>query len=83
MRIVIENADTNDFDELAKLARQGKINTFYMTDENERPKGEWVRQDDKWVQCSNCKDGLAGISIYGFKYCPFCGAEMAGIENEK
>ena len=35
MKIVIENADTNDFYELAKLARQGKIHTFYMIDEDE------------------------------------------------
>ena len=49
----------------------------------ERPKGEWIRQDDKWIQCSNCKDGLYGISITGFEYCPFCGADMkGGAEND-
>ena len=36
MRIIIENADSNDFNELAKLARQGKIHTFCMTDEEEK-----------------------------------------------
>ena len=41
MRIIIENADQNDFNELAKLARAGKINTFCMTDD-ERPKGKWI-----------------------------------------
>lgn len=39
MRIIIDNADQNDFNELAKLARAGKINTFCMTDD-ERPQGE-------------------------------------------
>ena len=41
MRIIIENADQNDFNELAKLARAGKINTFCMTDE-ERPQGDLI-----------------------------------------
>lgn len=41
MRIIIENADQNDFNELAKLARAGKINTFCMTDD-ERPQEESV-----------------------------------------
>lgn len=35
MKIVIENADENDFNELAQLARIGRIHTFYMTDEDE------------------------------------------------
>lgn len=35
MRIIIENADNDDFNELAKLAREGKIHTFCMTDEEE------------------------------------------------
>ena len=34
-RIIIDNADTNDFNELAKLAREGKIHTFCMTDEKD------------------------------------------------
>lgn len=41
MRIIIDNADQNDFNELAKLARAGKINTFRMTDD-ERPQDECV-----------------------------------------
>lgn len=36
MRIIIENADERDFNELANLARQGKIHTFYMTDEEDK-----------------------------------------------
>lgn len=45
MRIVIENADFDDFNELAKLARQGKINTFCMTDEDEkRPQEELANE---------------------------------------
>ena len=42
MKIIIENADQRDFNELANLARHGKIHTFYMTDEEERPQGEWI-----------------------------------------
>ena len=35
MRIIIDNADQKDFNELAKLAREGKIHTFCMTDGKE------------------------------------------------
>lgn len=42
MKIVIENADENDFNELAQLARIGRIHTFYLTDEDEGLQGEWI-----------------------------------------
>ena len=35
MKILIEDADFNDFNELANLARQGKIHTFCLTEEKE------------------------------------------------
>lgn len=35
MKIIIEDADARDFQELANLARQGKIHTFCMTDEED------------------------------------------------
>lgn len=50
MRIIIEKADSDDFNELAKLARAGKIHTFCMTDEE-----EWIsvskRLPDKEGKC--------------------------------
>lgn len=45
MRIIIENADNDDFNELAKLAREGKIHTFCMTDEE-----EWISVDEEPVK---------------------------------
>lgn len=79
MKIIIENADARDFNELANLARQGKINTFYMTDEEERPQGEWINTspyDDKG-ECSLC----CYLSKKYYKYCPNCGAGMRGKEE--
>lgn len=79
MKIIIENADARDFNELANLARQGKIHTFYMTDEEERPQGEWTNTspyDDKG-ECSLC----CYLSKKYYKYCPNCGAAMKGKEE--
>ena len=78
MKIVIENADFDDFNELAKLARQGKINTFCMTDEeDERPHGEWkhIVEEDNDVECPFC--GFQEDGIY-YNFCPKCGADMRG-----
>ena len=81
MKIVIENADTNDFNELAKLARQGKIHTFYMTDEEERPQGEWLEICDiKSWQFTNEHYECDKCHYKGNKsnFCPNCGADMRG-----
>ena len=67
MRIIIENADQNDFNELAKLARAGKINTFCMTDD-ERPQGEWI--------CIT--EGNLGINTYK---CSLCGHRITCTEG--
>lgn len=82
MRIIIKNADFDDFNELAKLARQGKINTFCMTDEDEeRQKGEWVIFNSYYRKCNKC-ERMVGFDYadpeHGnwFNFCPNCGASM-------
>ena len=83
MKIIIENADQRDFNELANLARHGKIHTFYMTDEEERPQGEWIIHIT-YFECSNCKhcydydyaEDIDPITDLIFNFCPDCGASM-------
>lgn len=60
MRIIIKNADSNDFNELAKLAREGKIHTFCMTDdydwipcEERLPHAEYGESDSVLCQLEN------------------------------
>ena len=48
MKIIIENADSNDFNELANLARAGKIHTFCMTDEE-----EWIPVSERLPETAN------------------------------
>lgn len=49
--------------------------------------GRWIK-DDVGVHCSECFCGwefLTGIpvEVYGFHYCPNCGAKMDGGEDGK
>lgn len=56
----------------------------------ERKKGRWIETDDGWdgvyYECSCCKeaftliDGTPTDNLYN--YCPNCGAEMRGEEDE-
>ena len=50
----------------------------------ERKQGEWeygyTYPDGKYVKCSECQEIIK--CIYPMKYCPNCGAEMRGNENE-
>lgn len=78
MRIIIENADKNDFNELAKLARAGKINTFCMTDD-ERPQGKWVKCQDGYTRCDQCGSRCSAIKA---RFCHHCGADMRTKENQ-
>lgn len=57
----------------------------------ERKVGEWCKQNDDyfdWYECSECGYGSEGEMQYSSeydvrtKYCPNCGAEMRGNENE-
>ena len=41
--------------------------------------GRWVQSDFYSVKCSNC----GNKSSRGFNYCPNCGADMQGRENDK
>lgn len=65
MKIVIENADENDFNELAQLARKGRIHTFYMADEDEGWQGEWIDYNNTFYKCPDCGYLLE-------KCCPQC-----------
>lgn len=73
MRIIIENADNDDFNELAKLAREGKIHTFCMTDEEEWiPVSERLPEDMQkvliWFEYHRYGDFNCMYQTYGFGY---------------
>lgn len=82
MRIIIKDADFNDFNVLAKLARQGMIHTFCMTDEDEeRQRGEWLECKNGNIKCNQCGCEIRYSYILGNKpdfpkFCCNCGAKM-------
>ena len=77
MKIIIEDADFNDFDELAKLARQGKIHTFCMTDEDEEPpRGKWIIHNDYHQNLKYGCNKCGNLTNIPSNYCPNCGKRM-------
>ena len=49
----------------------------------QRPRGKWiVDAQKKTATCSNCKLETYDWFSWNFDYCPDCGADMWGIENE-
>ena len=62
----------------------------------ERKKGEWFAfDDDNWLydtyRCSNCRKTITvdserrddiGFTIEDMNYCPYCGADMRGEDDE-
>ena len=65
------------------------LNTMYSIDKiptadvRENVKGEWVRIKDT-VQCSQCKAKWIDHTylIETFRFCPNCGADMRGDNND-
>lgn len=50
----------------------------------DRPMGEWIKRGTK-ITCSHCKSAWSAsfdTIIVGMKYCPYCGADMRGGDNE-
>lgn len=48
----------------------------------ERPQGEWIKEDEVHSKCSLCGFKYADYRIL-FDFCPYCGADMrGGKENE-
>ena len=56
----------------------------------EKPKGRWVEQEgydgDSYYECSVCKDAFTLINgtpeDNNYNFCPNCGADLRGDENE-
>ena len=61
--------NSKDYDLYLEGYKQGKKDF-------ERPRGEWVHRDAQWDTCSNCGLGFRDLCLDGFKFCPYCGAEM-------
>lgn len=46
--------------------------------------GKWIEDQDSYY-CSNCGnyiDYLTELEIDEYKFCPFCGLEMEGVDEE-
>lgn len=45
-----------------------------------RPKGEWIYDGTTlsldWYICSECKDYVNSAQEEGYRFCPYCGADM-------
>ena len=52
----------------------------------DRPSGEWVQDTYGWVYCSHCKKYLDDYQMVfflkPFDYCPNCGADMRGEQDD-
>lgn len=52
---------------------------------HERKTGKWIVTARNGVLCSECKSGTRRMPmLFGnplYKYCPFCGAKMEGVEE--
>ena len=68
-----------------------QMEKMYELGKEERKKGKWIEgRDKRFVKCSKCgmeitKNELAGISLFGKNepnYCPNCGADMRGEQDE-
>ena len=56
----------------------------------ERPKGEWIpmfngkfKGGAYWFSCSKCKRIVPEVRNGGWNFCPNCGADMRGDNNDK
>ena len=55
--------------------------------EEERPHGQWIRNEDGNYECSECGIAWKDMSVQDtkpvFKACPWCGADMRSEEGEE
>lgn len=56
-----------------------------MFEEIEKPElktGKWIRLTNDLAQCSECEDYIDNAISCGYNYCPNCGADMRGVQDE-
>lgn len=91
MILMIPEFDQRDIKELAKLAREGKIHSFCITDELvEKKEGQWKECEgcyvgDYYYECPFCNNSFCTMDgdpiKNGYNYCPECGSHMTGVER--
>lgn len=55
---------------------------------HQRKKGKWIKVDplgigDEAYMCSECETGDWDVTIGEYKFCPYCGAEMSGGDEDE
>lgn len=56
----------------------------YVKGKADRLQGEWIVScidGIKQTECSVCGESSITYDVYGWNYCPWCGAEMKGADD--
>jgi len=54
----------------------------YSHGQTERPKGEWIRNDNGTYSCSFCHSWIPEKQHHYARFCLYCGADMKGADDE-
>lgn len=86
---LIDNAPTVEEitnEDIQQAIKEGFANGYEMAKAKfERPTGEWVILDGGDRGCPFCNTATgreSNASLVFFNYCPYCGADMRGEDNE-
>ena len=58
------------------------VDNFPTADVRENVHGEWINLNNGNMRCPNCKI-VYRMSMYPRNFCPNCGAEMRGDNNDR
>ena len=65
-------------DDLVEKIKSGEIVVYDAVQDEQRPAGQWL-----FHRCSNCGSGFdLNINLDRYNYCPVCGTQMRGAEND-
>lgn len=70
-----------------RAMEEGLIPTYYLglAPTIEPKHGKWVVSYTggiKQTECSACGESFITYDVYGWRYCPWCGARMKGADDE-
>ena len=68
------------------IASKTRINNMPTADVRENVRGEWLSGDCMGASCSKCGEYFSFRTfseVYNFNFCPNCGADMRGDNNDQ